>query len=61
MLDNNGDPRELFNLDEDALELFNLIEEEPAQTRRLEKIFAVHRDSIANDRLRPNTEQGYVK
>jgi arylsulfatase A-like enzyme len=61
MLDNNGDPRELFNLDEDALELFNLIEEEPAQTRRLEKIFAVHRDSIANDRLRPNTDQGYVK
>ena len=61
MLDKNEVPRELFNLDEDALELFNLIEDEPAQTRRLQKIFTAHRDSIANDRLRPNTNQGYEK
>jgi arylsulfatase A-like enzyme len=59
LLDKGGEARELYDLAEDPLELFNLIEHEPARTRQLEKTFAAHRDSIANDKLRPDTEQGY--
>lgn len=61
LLDKHGDPRELFNLAEDPLELFNLIEQEPARIRLLEEIFAAHRDSIENDRLRPDIDQGYER
>ena len=61
MLDTQGEPRELFNLDEDPLELFNIIDQHPAELEMLIDEFAAHRDSIASDPLRPNTDQGYEK
>lgn len=61
LLDNEQQARELFNLAEDPLELFNLIEQEPEKVAMLLTVFAQHRDSIANDPLRPDTNQGYVK
>jgi len=61
LLDKNEQARELYNLDEDPLELFNLIEQEPDQVGQLEVIFAIHRDSIAKDKLRPNLDQGYER
>jgi arylsulfatase A-like enzyme len=61
MLDENGEPRELYNLAEDPLELFNIIDQHSAQLEMLVDEFTSHRDSIANDRLRPNTDQGYEK
>jgi arylsulfatase A-like enzyme len=61
MLDTQGEPRELFNLAEDPLELFNIIDQHPAELEMLVDEFASHRDSIASDSLRPNTDQGYEK
>ncbi len=61
LLDQNEEPRELFNLAEDPLELFNLIEQQPERVRMLVHEFATHRDAIAKDRLRPNTDQDYEK
>jgi arylsulfatase A-like enzyme len=61
MLDTQGEPRELFNLAEDPLELFNIIDQHPAQLEMLVHEFESHRDSIASDPLRPNTDQGYEK
>ena len=61
MLNKQGEPRELFNLAEDPLELFNLIDQHPAQVEMLVTAFTTHRDSIAKDPLRPNTDQGYEK
>jgi arylsulfatase A-like enzyme len=60
-LDTQGEPRELYNLAEDPLELFNIIDQHPAQLEMLVNEFATHRDSIANDPLRPDTDQGYEK
>jgi arylsulfatase A len=61
MLDEHGEPRELYNLAEDPLELFNIIDQYPAELEMLVDEFASHRDSIAGDALRPNTDQGYEK
>ena len=61
MLDEQGEPRELYNLAEDPLELFNIIDQHPAELEILVAEFASHRDSIASDPLRPETDQGYVK
>ena len=61
MLDGESEPRELYNLAEDPLELFNLIKEQPAKVEMLVREFAAHRDAIAADKLRPDTDQGYEK
>ena len=61
LLDQHGKPRELYNLAEDPLELFNLIEQQPAEVEMLVHEFAAHRDAIAADKLRPDTDQGYEK
>ena len=61
LLNKQGEPGELFNLAEDPLELFNLLDQHPAQVKMLLNVFTDHRDSIANDPLRPNTDQGYEK
>ncbi len=61
MLDTQGEPRELFNLAEDRLELFNIIDQHPAQVELLVKTFKTHRNSISSDRLRPDTDQGYIQ
>ena len=61
LLDGQHQARELFNLAEDPLELFNLIDAEPDQVEMLLAVFVKHRDSIASDPLRPDANQGYVK
>jgi arylsulfatase A-like enzyme len=61
MLDTDGEPRELYNLAEDPLELFNLLTEQPAKVEMLVQKFAVHRDAITADKLRPDIDQGYEK
>lgn len=61
LLDKAQQPRELYNLGEDPLELFNLIDTEPQRRDALAAIFAEHYESIAADPLRPRTDQGYVK
>ena len=61
MLNGRGEPRELYNLAQDPLELFNLIDQHPAQVKVLVSAFTTHRTSITNDPLRPNTDQGYEK
>ena len=61
LLNKQREPVELYNLDEDPLELFNLIDDQPEQLATLIDLFASHLESIEADRLRPNTDQGYVK
>ena len=61
LLNKQREPVELYNLDEDPLELFNLIDEHPDTVTMLMEAFANHYDSIQTDKLRPDTDQGYVK
>ena len=61
LLDKQQQPVELYNLSEDPLELFNLIDEHPDTVTKLMETFVSHFDSIQADKLRPDTDQGYVK
>ncbi len=54
LLDVDGKMRELYNLDEDPMEFFNLIDEKQPTAKRLERKAAAIIESIANDPLRPN-------
>ena len=49
LLDGERQPRELYNLAEDPLELFNLIERQPARGARLESAFRRLMRSIDED------------
>ncbi len=53
MLDVDGEPQELYNLGEDPLEFFNVIESEDAVVSALSADARRMLDSIANDPLRP--------
>ena len=53
LLDADAVPRELYNLDEDPLEFFNLIDLEPAIVQRLSQDAEATIAAIANDPLRP--------
>lgn len=61
MLDQLGLPRELYNLDEDPLEFFNLIPQQPAITQMLAAEAAQYIEAINSDPLRPATNQKYER
>ena len=61
LLDDNEVPRELYNLADDPMEFFNLIESDNNKARELTKIAATHLQSIADDPLRPDLDQEYVQ
>jgi arylsulfatase A-like enzyme len=52
-LDRDRQPRELYNLADDPMEFFNMLDEEPDVTRKLTAAAQSHLAAIANDPLRP--------
>lgn len=61
LLNKSRQAKELYDLDEDPLELFNLLDQEPEQVAALLAVFEKHYSSVSADPLRPDTDQGYKK
>ena len=53
LLDGNKEPEELYNLDEDPLEFFNLLKENPRKAQQLNDFFKLTLSSIETDPFRP--------
>ena len=53
LLDSNKEARELYNLDEDPLELFNLLKVNPRMAQQLNDFFTLTLSSIEADPFRP--------
>jgi uncharacterized sulfatase len=53
LLNRAGEPRELYNLNEDPFEFFNLLGSERETERQLLRVFNMTRESIETDPLRP--------
>lgn len=61
LLDRDQKPRELYNLDEDPMEFFNLIDTNKSKADELTAAADTHFASISKDPLRPNLNQGYMQ
>ena len=61
LLDRDQKPRELYNLDEDPMEFFNLIDTNKSKADELTAVADTHFASISKDPLRPNLNQGYMQ
>ncbi|MDA0705076.1 MAG: sulfatase-like hydrolase/transferase [Proteobacteria bacterium] len=61
LLDRDATPRELYNLDEDPLEFFNLLAQQPAIAKTLAAEAMQFIEAINNDPLRPNMDQKYER
>lgn len=59
LLDKEQKPFELYNLDDDPLEFFNVLESEPDKAKELGRDFSSTMSSINSDPLRPNTDMTY--
>ncbi len=59
LLDKEQKPLELYNLDDDRLEFFNLVDSEPGKVEELTRHFSSTISSINDDPLRPNTAMTY--
>lgn len=53
LLDGDKEPKELYNLDEDPLEFFNLLKENPGMAQQLNDLFKLTLSSIEADPFRP--------
>lgn len=61
LLDREQAPRELYNLGEDPMEFFNLIDSNKKKAQHLTKLAMQHLESIEDDPLRPDLNQEYVQ